>query len=136
MPLPVIAEAAFKLGNQRQQERNSVRNMVLGMAQLRNSLQTSDADRISSATQSLGGRGALALEDYIRQQRQGKVTPEARQRLATLRLTRPELVARIEALLIQLVQSGQVKGRIDDPQLKQILYKITAKKRDIKIRRI
>jgi programmed cell death protein 5 len=64
------------------------------------------------------------------------LTPEARGRLANVKLARPEYALQVENLLIQLAQTGQVKQKITDAQLKQILGKISQRKREFKIRRI
>jgi programmed cell death protein 5 len=65
------------------------------------------------------------------------LTPEARQRLANVKIARPEYAAQIENLIIQVAQSGQLREKISDAQLKDILAKLAAKKkRDIRIRRI
>ncbi|RLG09912.1 MAG: DNA-binding protein, partial [Thaumarchaeota archaeon] len=62
-------------------------------------------------------------------------TPEARQRLANLRLIKPELVAQLEEQLIQLANSGRVRLPITDDELKAILSKLTSR-RSIRIRRL
>jgi programmed cell death protein 5 len=64
------------------------------------------------------------------------LTPDARSRLANVKLARPEYALQVENLLIQLAQTGQVKQKITDAQLKQILGKISRKKREFRIRRI
>jgi programmed cell death protein 5 len=61
------------------------------------------------------------------------LTPEARSRLANLRLTREEFVDQIELQLIQLAQAGRIKAKITDEQLKELLKKVTGSKRDINI---
>jgi programmed cell death protein 5 len=65
------------------------------------------------------------------------LTSEARQRLANVRIVKPEVAHAIEEYIIQLVSSGRLKRTIDDEQLKELLSSIqgTAKK-EFKIRRI
>ena len=64
------------------------------------------------------------------------LTPEARQRLANLRLVKPELVAQLEEQLIQLANTGRIKMPITDETLKQILLRLSSSRRKIRIRRI
>jgi len=63
------------------------------------------------------------------------LTPEARSRLANIRLTKPEFVDQIELQLIQLVQSGRVQNKITEEQLKDLLKRLSGQKRDINITR-
>ncbi len=63
------------------------------------------------------------------------LTPEARERLANLRMTRPDVVEQVEDQLLMLVRSGRVSQQIDDYMMRQILRKIMPTKREIKIDR-
>ncbi len=63
------------------------------------------------------------------------LTPEARERLANLRLVRPELVRSLEDQLITLAMQGRIKTPITDEQLKAILEDIYSRtRREVKIR--
>ena len=63
------------------------------------------------------------------------LTSEARNRLANLKLTKPELVNNIELQLIQSAQAGSLRGKVTDDQLKVLLRQIAGQKREIKITR-
>ena len=64
------------------------------------------------------------------------LTPEARSRLANVRMAKPEFAEQLELQLIQLAQSGQITSKITDEQLKRILDKIVSKRKEIRIRRL
>ncbi len=57
------------------------------------------------------------------------LTPEARQRLANLRLVRPELVEQLEEQLIRLAQTGRINLPISDEVLKEILIRLDSERR-------
>ena len=63
------------------------------------------------------------------------LTPEARDRLANIRLANPQMAESVENQLIQLAQSGRMRGVIDDAMLKNILAQITPQQREITIQR-
>lgn len=60
---------------------------------------------------------------------------DARERLGRIKAARPELAENLENQLIMLAQSGRLKNKISDEQLRELLSKILPKKRDITIRR-
>jgi programmed cell death protein 5 len=64
------------------------------------------------------------------------LSPEARQRLANLKMIKPEFTEQLELQLIQLAQSGKLPIPTSDAQLKQILVQLQSRKRETKIRRI
>ncbi len=63
------------------------------------------------------------------------LTPEARQRLANIRMVKPEFAEELEMQLIQLAQSGRLQTQITDEQLKRTLVQLQSQKKEIKIRR-
>ncbi|WP_295722564.1 DNA-binding protein [uncultured Methanobrevibacter sp.] len=75
------------------------------------------------------------LEAQLNQAVKQIMTPEARSRLANLKLTRPELVQQIEIQLIQSAQAGSLKGKVTDDQLKVLLSQLAGQKREMRITR-
>jgi programmed cell death protein 5 len=61
--------------------------------------------------------------------------PEARERLNTIKLTRPEFAKAVEQQLVMLAQSGRVRQRITDEQLKGLLTQLTPSKKEFRITR-
>ncbi|MFP3232544.1 MAG: DNA-binding protein [Sulfolobaceae archaeon] len=62
------------------------------------------------------------------------LTPEARQRLANVKLVKPEIAEAIENQLIALAQAGRIQAPISDEELKEILAQLTSQtKKDFKI---
>lgn len=76
-----------------------------------------------------------AAEEARRQEILRKIlTPEARLRLANLKMVKPELVEALEVQLIQLASSGSIRLPIDDETLKEILARLSSTRRDVKLR--
>lgn len=61
--------------------------------------------------------------------------PEARERLNTIKLTRPEFAKAVEQQLVMLAQSGRVRQRITDEQLKALLAQLVPSKKEFRITR-
>jgi programmed cell death protein 5 len=61
--------------------------------------------------------------------------PDARERLNTIRLTKPEFAGAVEQQLVMLAQSGRLKQKITDAQLKELLRQLAPAKRDYSITR-
>ncbi len=64
------------------------------------------------------------------------LTPEARQRLANLKMVKPDFASQLELQIIQIAQTGRMSLPLDDEQLKEILKKLHTEKKEIQIRRI
>jgi len=63
------------------------------------------------------------------------LTTEARERLGRVKIARPDAAENIENQLIMFAQSGQLKNKINDEQLRDLLSRLIPKKREIKIRK-
>jgi programmed cell death protein 5 len=63
------------------------------------------------------------------------LTPEARERLARIRLAKPDVANAVEQQIISLAASGRLQQVIDDATLRALLERIMPERRDIKITR-
>lgn len=63
------------------------------------------------------------------------LTPEARERLARIRLAKPDVAASIEQQIMSLAASGRLQRQIDDATLRALLERIMPEKREINITR-
>ena len=62
------------------------------------------------------------------------LTEEARERLGRIRIARPDFVEQVEVVLIQLIQSRQITGKVDEKAILTIIKKIRgANKKEYRI---
>jgi len=61
--------------------------------------------------------------------------PAARERLNAIRLTRPDFARSVEQQLVLLAQSGRLKQKITDEQLKALLQQLQPARKEFTIRR-
>lgn len=72
------------------------------------------------------------LEELKRKVMKVILSKEAMERLGRIKLVKPELATQLEMYLVQLYQSGKIKGLITEEQMKSILETLSAK-REFKI---
>jgi programmed cell death protein 5 len=85
--------------------------------------------------QAEAARHAEVVEAQRQNVLRGILTPEARERLGTLKMAYPDIAGQVEDRLIMLAQSGRLNQQIDDATLKEILARLVPSKREITIKR-
>jgi programmed cell death protein 5 len=63
------------------------------------------------------------------------LTDEARKRLNTIRMSKPQFADQVERQILALAQSGRISGQIDDEKMKQILRELKPDDKSFNIRR-
>ncbi|XP_017486393.1 PREDICTED: programmed cell death protein 5 [Rhagoletis zephyria] len=104
-----------------------------------NDLDALRAERLAQLQQQYGGSGGnnaekqQAQQEQMRQQEEMKhsilsqvLDQQARARLNTLKISKPEKAQMFENMVIRMAQMGQVRGKLDDTQFKSILESINA----------
>ena len=99
--------------------------------------------RMAQMQQQAGDQQGMQ-EELERQQKQKSqiqmllmqvLEPDARERLNTIKLTKPEFASSVEQQLVSLAQSGRLKNKITDAQLKELLKQLAPARRDYSITR-
>jgi programmed cell death protein 5 len=99
--------------------------------------------RMAQMQQQAGDQQGMQ-EELERQQKQKSqiqmllmqvLEPDARERLNTIKLTKPEFASSVEQQLVALAQSGRLKNKITDAQLKELLRQLAPARRDYSITR-
>ncbi|GBC75761.1 hypothetical protein HRbin06_01083 [archaeon HR06] len=62
------------------------------------------------------------------------LTSEARERLANVRMVRPEVAEAVEEQIVQLYLSGKLNRSLTDEEIKKILLALQKERREFKIR--
>lgn len=63
------------------------------------------------------------------------LTDDARQRLNTLRMSKPEVAEQIESQIVAIAKSGRIQGKIDDEKMAQLLAELTPDSKSYNIKR-
>ena len=63
------------------------------------------------------------------------LTDDARQRLNTLKMSKPQVGEQVEQQMVALAQSGRVQGKIDDEKMKSLLKELTPDSKSFDIQR-
>ncbi|KAL7343729.1 double-stranded DNA-binding domain-containing protein [Rhodotorula toruloides] len=72
----------------------------------------------------------VAMEDEMRRTMMSQIlSPEARERLSRIALVKPERAKSIEQLLMRMAQSGQIRGKVSEDQLIDVLDQVEAMER-------
>ncbi|XP_011203661.1 programmed cell death protein 5 [Bactrocera neohumeralis] len=104
-----------------------------------NDLDALRAERMAQLQQQYGSSGGnnaekqQAQQEQMRQQEEMKhsilsqvLDQQARARLNTLKISKPEKAQMFENMVIRMAQMGQVRGKLDDAQFVSILESINA----------
>jgi programmed cell death protein 5 len=89
------------------------------------------------------GGGDEEAQKQAQQQREAKkkailrqnLTDEARKRLNTVKMSKPQQGEQIEQQVVSLAQSGRIQGKIDDDKMRELLKELTPDSKSFDIRR-
>ncbi len=98
------------------------------MEQLQEQAQQQESDEAQEAAQQQAEAQKQAL---LRQY----LTDDARKRLNTVKMSKPQFGEQVERQVVALAQSGRLQGKIDDEKMKQLLNELKPEKKSFDIRR-
>lgn len=90
-----------------------------------------------------GGEGGEEAMEGQRQQADAQkkallrkaLTDSARQRLNSVKMSKPEFGERVEQQVVALAQSGRLQGQIDEEQMKSLLQELKPDSQEFNIKR-
>ena len=63
------------------------------------------------------------------------LTDDARKRLNTLKMSKPDVAEQVESQLVAIAQSGRIQGKIDDAKMEELLRELTPDSKSFDIKR-
>ncbi|MFC4247319.1 DNA-binding protein [Natribaculum luteum] len=91
------------------------------------------------AQQQESGEAQEAAQQQAEAQKQALLrqylTDDARKRLNTVKMSKPQFGEQVERQVVALAQSGRLQGKIDDEKMKQLLNELKPEKKSFDIRR-
>jgi len=97
------------------------------MEQLKEEQGGADEEAVEAQRQQAEAQKKAVLRQHL--------TDDARKRLNTVKMSKPEVGEKVEQQLVALAQSGRVQGKIDDEKMKQLLSELTPDSKSFDIRR-
>lgn len=97
--------------------------------------QQAAANQDQASAQAAEHQRAADAEAALEGALQKILTPEARERLTRIRMSRPELADVVSNHLVRAAQSGRLPGRIGDEDLRHLLSQLLPQDRDTTITR-
>jgi programmed cell death protein 5 len=98
-------------------------------------LQAQQAQGMQPSQHEAAARQAEEQDAAVERMLQQILDDEARTRLTTIRMSRPDFHAGVVRQLVSMAQAGRLGKRLTDGDLKAILVQLTPKDRDISITR-
>ena len=97
------------------------------MEELKERAQQEGSEEQQARQQQVEAQKKALLRQYL--------TDGARQRLNTVKMSRPGFGEQVEQQVLALAQSGRIQGKIDDEKMKQLLKELKPDSKSFDIRR-
>lgn len=100
-------------------------------------------EELKEQQQQQQGQGAEEAQQQAQQQADAQkqamlrkhLTDGARQRLNSVRMSKPDFADQVERQVLALAQSGRIQGKIDEEKMKQLLRELSPDSQSYNIRR-
>ncbi|MDC3290899.1 hypothetical protein OAV27_00220 [Euryarchaeota archaeon] len=103
------------------------------LSEVQNQIESQAEQQLAAEEQqAVADQEVTALNDAMRT----ILTPESRERLGRVELTRPEIALGVKRHLVNLHNEGRLQIPVDDSTLKAVLAQLNSNRRESSIRRI